>query len=193
MEYLPQIVVLGWDPVVTEPGELILRDGRWFEDGPSLPLELSRMAPQRFPVLSLYRGGAFCRVYWAYVGTDSVGEAVWSLSRREECKPENIGFLDLSSGEYWCRTVDEHIPDIRSWARDKNQDGHRIEVVIWNDLRPDFEKRARRELNPENVVAYLRGLRPEIKEKARDYLEKIPPRIITPILTAVREAWGVIW
>ncbi|MBC7252886.1 MAG: hypothetical protein H5T72_02810 [Actinobacteria bacterium] len=183
---MPEIAVLGWDPMITEPRELLLRDGLWFEDGPVLPVELSRVAPQRYLTLALCRGSAPVRVYWSLMGTDSVGEAVWSLAQREECKPENIGFLDLSTGEHWCRTVDEYLPEIRRWAEARNREGTEIRVVIWNDLRPDFERRARRELTAENVIAYLKGLRPEAKEKAREYILKIPPGIRTPILDAVR-------
>lgn len=133
------------------------------------------------------------QVYWAYMATDSVGEAVWSLSQALGCKPENVGFLDLCSGEYWCRTVDEHVATIRQWAEEKGRAGEDIEVIIWNDLKPDFEKKARRELTPENMVAYLKGLRPEFKEAARQYLERIPPRIETPVLSAVRDAWKDIF
>ncbi|MDI6873540.1 hypothetical protein [Candidatus Solincola sp.] len=184
---MAEIAVLGWDPMVTEPEGLMLRDGRWLGDGPVLPVELSRVAPQRYLALSLRRGSTPVQVYWSLMGTDSVGEAVWSLAQRAECKPENVGFLDLATGEHWCRTVDECLPDIRRWAEEKNREGHELRVVIWNDLRPDFERRTRRDLTPENVLAYLRGLRPEVKEKALDYLRKIPPRIRTPILDAVRE------
>ncbi len=190
---MPRIAVLGWDPIVEEPAGLLLAGPSWREDGPCLPVELSRLSPHRFPAMALCRGARPVQVYWAYMATDSMGEAVWSLSQREDCKPENVGFLDLESGEYWCRTVDEHLGDIRSWAREMNGRGESIAVVVWNDLKPDFEKRARRDLAPENVVAYIKGLRPEIKERARLYLEKVPPRIDTPILAAVRDAWEDIW
>lgn len=183
---MSEIAVLGWDPMITEPRELLLRDGQWFEDGPFLPVELSRVAPQRYLTLALCRGSEPVRVYWSLMGTDSVGEAVWSLAQRAECKPENVGFLDLVTGEHWCRTVDECLPDIRRWAEAKNREGTAIRVVIWNDLRPDFERRARRELTAENVIAYLKGLRPEAREKAREYIQKTPPGIHTPILDAVR-------
>lgn len=187
------IVALGWDDIVGEPRGLTLRDGEWREDGPRLPLELSRLSSQRFPVMALCRGAPLQQVYWTYLGTESVGEAVWSLSQREGCKPENVGFLDLKSGEYWCRAVDECVEDIRAWALRKNREGENIEVVVWNDLKPDFEKKARLELTPENVVAYMKGMRPEMKERARRYLENLPPRIKTPILDAVRGSAEGIW
>lgn len=190
---MPRIVVLGWDPLVEEPGKLPLGEGGWREDGPRLPVELCRLTPRRFPALSLCRGAVPQQVYWAYMGTDSVGEAVWFLAQAAECKPENVGFLDLCSGEYWCRTVDEHLETLRRWAEEKGRAGDAIEVIIWNDLKPDFEKKARRELTPENVVAYLRGLRPEFREAARLYLAKVPPRIDTPVLAAVRASWNDIF
>lgn len=187
------IVVLAWDYLVSEPGGLPLAGGKWSEDGPCLPLELSRVTPQWTLALALYRGAEPSPVFWAYLDTEKVSQAVWLLSQRLGCQPENVGFLDLESGEFWCRTVDEHVETVRRWAEKKNQAGEDIGVVIWNDLKPDFERRARRELTPESVIAYLKGLQPAVKERARDYIEKIPARIRTPILDAVRMAEKEIW
>ncbi len=186
---MASIVVLGWDSLVSNPGGLDLRDGVWHEDGPMLPVELSHVTPQRTLIPVLCRGAAPLRVLWAYLGTETVGEAVWGLSQAQGSKPENVGFLDLATDEHWCRSVDEHLPDIRAWAEGKNAAGERIDVVIWNDLRPNFEKKARRELSPENVLAYLKGLRPEFKERAREYLVNMPSQVRTAIIDAVREGW----
>lgn len=187
------IVVLAWDFLVSEPGGLPVAGGKWSGDGPSLPLELSRVTPQWTLALSLCRGAEPSSVFWAYLEAEKVSQAVWLLSQRLGCQPENVGFLDLESGEFWCRTVDEHVETIRRWAEEKNQAGEDIRVIIWSDLKPDFEKRARRELTPENVIAYLKGLRPEVKDKAREYIRNIPTRIRTPILDAVRAAEKEIW
>jgi len=187
------IVVLAWDLLVSEPGGLPVKDNRWFHDGPCLPLELSRVTPQWTLALCLQRGADPVRVLWAYLEADKVSRAVWLLSQRLGCQPENVGFLDLESGEFWCRTVDEHVETIRRWAGEKNEAGEDIRVVIWNDLKPDFERRARRELTPENVIAYLKGLRPGVKEKARDYISGIPEGIRTPVLDAVRAAERELW
>ena len=187
------IAVLGWDALVSDPGGLSLRDGTWHEDGPILPVELAHLTPQRVLVPVLCRGADLIRVLWAYMGTDTVGEAVWSLSQAEGSKPENVGFLDLATGEHWCRTVDERLPDIRAWAEEKNAGGEHIDVVIWNDLKPNFEKKARRELSVESVVSYLKDLRPESKVHAREYLERLPDRIRTPVIDAVRERREEIW
>jgi len=187
------IAVLGWDALVSDPDGLDLRDGVWHEDGPELPVELAYVNPRRALVPVLCRGAGLVRVLWAYMGTETVGEAVWSLSQAEGSKPENVGFLDLTTGEHWCRTVDEHLPDIRAWAEGKNAAGERIEVVIWSDLKPNFERKARRDLSAENVIAYLKNLRPEFKDHARQYLENIPQHIDTAIVGAIRGAWKEIW
>jgi len=190
---MPRIVVLAWGSLVWDPRDLDLEDGAWYEDGPRLPVEFSRVSSDRRLTLALTRGADPVQVLWAYMGTDAVGEAVWSLSQREGAKPENVGFLDLDNGEYWCRTVDEHIPTIRDWAREKNQAGEDIGVVIWSDLKPNFEKKARKELSAENVLSFLEGLRPEIKVRAKEYIEKAPGQTQTPIRDAVKNAWDSIW
>ncbi|NPV60376.1 MAG: hypothetical protein HPY75_12070 [Actinobacteria bacterium] len=190
---MADIAVLGWDHLVGSKGALDLREGAWREDGPELPVELAHITSQRALVPVLCRSAGMVRVLWAYMGTETVGEAVWNLSQAEGSKPENVGFVDLTTGEYWCRTVDERVPDIRAWAEEKNAAGERIDVVIWNDLKPNFEKKARRELNAENVVAYLKSLKPEFKERAREYLEMLPERARTSLAAAVRERWDEIW
>lgn len=191
---MPDIVVLAWDHLVWDPGDLELRDGVWHDDGPSLPVELSFINGERILVHALCRGADLLPVFWAHMGTERVGEAVWSLSQREGSKPENVGFLDLASGESWCRTVDEHLRTIREWALAKNREGEGIGVVVWSDLKPNFEKKFRRELSAENVLQYLRRLRPEHREKALKYLEKTPPQLRTSLWEALRavgeSAWG---
>lgn len=190
---MPRIVVLAWGSLVWDPGDLDLEDGTWHEDGPLLPVEFSRVSSDRRLTLALTRGADPVRVLWAYMRTDTVGEAVWSLSQREGAKPENVGFLDLGTGEYWCRTVDEHVPTIRDWAREQNEAGADIAVVIWSDLKPNFDKKARKELSAENVLSYLEGLRPEIKERAKEYIERAPGQTRTRIREAIRDAWDSPW
>ena len=41
---MAEIVVLGWGSLVWNPGDLMLKDGVWHEDGPPLPLEFSRVS-----------------------------------------------------------------------------------------------------------------------------------------------------
>ncbi len=190
---MPDIVVLAWGPLVSDPGDLMLRDGEWHDDGPLLPVELCRIAGDRSMALALCRGAEPVRTMWAYMGTDGVGEAVWSLAQCEGARPEEIGFLDLETKEHWCRTVDECLPELRDWARKKNGAGEDIGVIIWSDLKPNFEKKARRELSADNVISYLKGLRPEIKERAREYLEKVPAQSGTKITAAIQDARDSIW
>jgi hypothetical protein len=118
---------------------------------------------------------------------------VWSLAQREDARPEEIGFVDLETGEHWCRTVDEHLQTIRDWAREKNLRGDGFDFIIWSDLKPNFEKKARKDLNPDNLISYLRGLRPEIKDRAWEYLQKVPGQSRTRITVAVQDARDSIW
>lgn len=191
---MAEIVLLAWGALVWDAEGLDLRDGVWREDGPLLPVELSHINGERILVHALHRGAEPVPVFWTYMGTELMGEAVWSLSQREGAKPENVGFLDLETNEHWCRTVDECLDTIRDWALARNREGEKIGVVIWSDLRPNFERKSRRELTPENVLAYLSKLRPETREKARDYLRKIPAQLRTPLWAAIdaggEDAWG---
>jgi hypothetical protein len=127
------------------------------------------------------------------MSTDSVGEAVWSLAHREGAKPEEVGYLDLECGDHWCRTVDEHLGTIKGWVEEQSDNGNEIDVVIWTDLKPNFERKARKELNEGNVIEYLRRLRPEMKDRAREYIVKAPEQVQTRIRAAIIENWYDIW
>lgn len=190
---MADIAVLGWGSLVWDPRDLMLRDGVWHPDGPPLPVEFSRISKDRRLTLALTRGAERVPTLWAWMGTENVGEAVWSLSQREGARPEEIGFLDLEMGDNWCRAVDEELPTIRDWVKGQGGKGNRITVVIWTDLRPNFEKKARRELNADNAISYLEGLRPELKERAREYIERAPEQVRTEIGTAIHDAWDSIW
>lgn len=190
---MAEIVVLGWGSLIWNPGELMLKDGVWHEDGPPLPLEFSRVSRDRRLTLALTRGADPAPTLWAWMGTDSVGEAVWSLAQREGARPEEVGYLDLECGDHWCRTVDEHLGTIKKWVEDQNSRGNNMNVVIWTDLKPNFEKKARAELNAENTVEYLRRLRPEMKERAREYIEKAPAQVRTPIRETITARWDDLW
>jgi hypothetical protein len=52
---------------------------------------------------------------------------------------------------------------------------------------------ARKELNPDNAVEYLKRLRPEAKKRAREYIEKAPQRVRTGIRAAIIANWDSIW
>jgi len=190
---MAEIVVLGWGSLIWDPRNLILRDGKWHDDGPSLPVEFSRVSRDRRLTLALTRGAELVRTFWSYMGTDSVGEAVWSLAHREGAKPEEVGYLDLECGDHWCRTVDEHLGTMKGWVEEQSDNGNEIDVVIWTDLKPNFEKKVRKKLNGENAVEYLKGLRPEMKDRAREYIEKAPEQVQTRIRAAITDGWDSIW
>ena len=190
---MAEIAVLGWGSLICDPRDLILRDGKWQDNGPYLPIEFSRVSRDRRLTLALTRGAELVRTLWSYMGTDSVGEAVWSLAHREGARPEEVGYLDLEFGDHWCRTVDEHLETIREWVKEQGDNDNNIDVVVWTDLKPNFEKKAREELNEESAIDYLMRLRPEMKDRAREYIEKAPEQVQTRIRAAIIDSWDDIW
>jgi hypothetical protein len=182
---MARIVVLGWGEEVSLPAGLLLENGSWHEDGPILPLELSHVTRERRLVLVLNRDGEKKPVFWAVMGTSNVGEAVWNLSSRHGIRPEDVGYLDLEEGDFWCRTVDEYAGTLKRWAEELKAGGGEVDVIIWNDTRPNFEKKLHRPLSLENALWFLRRLTPEKRERAWNYLDNIPERTRTSLCAAL--------
>ncbi|MEJ5187397.1 MAG: hypothetical protein WHT46_10005, partial [Candidatus Geothermincolales bacterium] len=111
----------------------------------------------------------------------SAAEAVWALARVYGAQPEDIGYIDLQGGGSWCRTVDEKVPEIRSWTESLPANIGHPDMVIWNDLRPNFSRKTRMEPTAENLLRFALRLPEERRSRLIAYLRSMPEGIDTPL------------
>lgn len=165
------IACLGWGSLVWDPRELPIR-GKWFTDGPFLPIEFARQSSDgRMTLVTMPDTYPRVRTLWAPMSLTSLSEAREALRLREGISEKNAT-SDIAhwNGESAARTLAEHIAE---WARNL-----RIEAVIWTNLPPKFRNEERAPSGDE-LVAYLSSLPPEQGKKAERYVRMTPRQVDT--------------
>jgi hypothetical protein len=182
-----KIVFLGWGSLIWDPCDLRIR-GEWHEDGPYLPVEFARISKNRRLTLVLYSNADRVQVLWAYAKVNSLDKAVEDLRQREGTKQCLIGFDSIKENKSRCQVVPEVLNEIRDWATKK-----RLDAVVWTDLPSNFKEKRRKELNANNVIEYLENLPDEEQQRAREYIEKAPPQIMTTKRRIIKKelGWGL--
>jgi len=177
-----KIACLGWGSLVWDPGALHIAS-EWFADGPALPIEFARESRGRRLTLVITPGSPLVRSLWALSSFDSVETSVADLASRERIKPDKVlhgigvwgpGTLDLRGAEL----------EIAQWAARLN-----LDAVVWTNLKPRFADQQRTP-DVEEVVTYIRGLSPEHRASAEQYVRFTPRQIDTPYRRRIQQEFG---
>lgn len=166
-----QIACLGWGSLVWDPRDLPIR-GKWFEDGPLLPIEFARKSKDGRVTLVLVDDKSPVRSLWTLLASENVNTAKAALASREGIPEKNItsdiGFWQRAKGSSG-KCVDR----ISKWAETLA-----LDAVIWTNLGPKFD--ANNDVpTAEQVIEYLSGLSIEKRRIAQEYIRKAPPQIDT--------------
>lgn len=170
-----KIVYLGWGSLIWDPRNLKIKS-EWYYDGPLLPVEFARISRNGRLTLVLYQYAEKLPVLWAYSHYNERSQAIENLRSREETNESRIGFLSISDNKKNCKTILSVLENIRNWAIEKE-----IDSVIWTDLSSNFGEKTKKPFNTDNIIKYLQELPVHKKQIAREYIEKAPLQIMTPI------------
>lgn len=173
-----RIACLGWGSLIWKSGDLPVV-GQWLEDGPSLPVEFSRVGEAGELATALCADAASIPVFWAWLGCHDLAEACSALKKREGIPS------DRHDGVGSLLVTDAGPGPLRAWAAARG-----IQALVWTALPPRIHGIEGRLLSVQDALAYLGGLRGEALEHARDYLTRVPAQIDTPIRRAVRDQLG---
>jgi hypothetical protein len=169
------IACIGWGSLVHSPGHLPIR-GEWRYDGPFLPLEFARESGGKRITLVLCPGMPRVRTCWILLDVPGIEIAKQNLGLREyrDATPkwirENIGYWDRATGT----TFGLEAETIAAWAKELGLTG-----VVWTDLPCKFNHTNGVMPTAEQVIAYLRALDGEDRQKAEEYIRKAPAQIDT--------------
>ncbi len=155
-----------------DPRELLVH-GKWFEDGPLLPIEFARQSKDRRLTLVLVPDyDDRVRSLWTLFSVGTVSEAREAL-RQRECvlKKNKDRHIDAwSAGD----APPAHFPEIARWVADMA-----LDAAVWTALPPKF---GQEDLRPsvEQAVGHLRQLPHEQRRNAERYVRMTPRQVDTP-------------
>lgn len=166
------IACLGWGSLVWDPRELPVL-GKWFEDGPLLPIEFARQSKDgRLTLVLLPDYTHNVRSLWAPLSLMTPAEAREVLRLRE-------GVLEKNAEKHihtWSRgdAPPARYQQIATWADRLSLDG-----VVWTALPEKFGDAERRP-TPDEAVEHLRSLPHEQRRNAERYVRMTPRQVDTP-------------
>ena len=166
------IACLGWGSLVWDPRELPVQ-GRWFEDGPLIPIEFARQSSDGRLTLVIVPKSISVRTLWAPFSVDSIPAGREALRKREDVPEKN----QETSIAVWF-SENQNAPALASISRWAENLG--LAAVLWTALPPRFEKKDGRVPHVEEAVEYLRKLPHEQRRHAERYVRMTPVQIDTP-------------
>lgn len=182
----PAIACIGWGSLVYSPGHLPFRAG-WQYDGPLLPVEFARESGGKRITLVLCPGVPRVQTCWTLLDVPDFESARQSLGLREYpgAKPKwitaNIGFWDQATGNSFGLEAET----IAAWATERGLAG-----AVWTNLPCKFNQTNGMMPTVEQVIAYLRALDGEARQKAEEYVRKAPAQIDTPYRRLIAQELG---
>lgn len=177
-----KIACLGWGSLIWRPGGLKIQN-KWFEDGPLLPIEFTRISCDKRVTLVIDKKARPVRVLWALMDTNNLQEALNSLKERERVK--NEGDIHFLTAEKQNATEGEStIKSIKKWMDLKN-----LDAVIWTGL--SYSKKTNKERPTiAAVIKHLKGLCYNDQKNAEEYIRKAPRQIDTEYRRKIETEFG---
>ncbi len=174
-----KIAVLGWGSLVWRPEgdasrcqkplEIV---GGWKEEGPTLPIEFSRVSGDQSLTLVIdAKNGSPCRTLYAQSKFPKLDDAIGNLMDRECTTPKNIHSVRR---EQACRNSIQQT--VHEWLINSN-----FEAAIWTGLASNFEEKKGCPFSVANAIQHLESLGTNSKQSAYTYIIRAPRSVITPL------------
>ncbi|MDQ2823379.1 MAG: hypothetical protein M3Y65_23875 [Pseudomonadota bacterium] len=165
-----RIACIAWGSLLWKTGPLKLASP-WMAGGPELPLEFVRDSDDSDELaIVLHEGAPLMPTYFAMLDTAELASARTMLAAREKIDPDHpewIGSIPAVDGA----VVDQRIAQ---WLALQDIDG-----VVWTALPAKYANTEGRAPSADEAVALLAALRGTTRERAEEYVRRIPDAIRT--------------
>ncbi len=183
-----KIAVLGWGSLLWESRDDYNKYiGKWEDDGPILPIEFSRISDSRNGALTLVidpDNGSKIQTNYSISKRNNPDDAACDLRTREGTVIRNIGLINLETNYlrgHWTHIIEKII----LWASEKQ-----LSAVVWTDLPSNYTEKTNKIFDPNNAIEYLKSLKKEGQEMAKEYIRKAPSAVQTPLrLKSIQDQW----
>ena len=172
-----KIAIIGWGSLIWDQRELQTVNG-WKTGGPVLPIEFSRISSDgRLTLVIDEENGVPVTTRYAQSASGDLGRAIEDLSQREGSPASRIGVVSQT-----IQNKRAGFETIKAWAKT-----HKWDAVVWTGLHSNFKDERQVPFTVKNGLAYLKSLSGETKAKAREYFERAPEEVQTPLRKAIGE------
>ena len=179
-----RIAVIGWGSLIWCPGDLAIAS-RWKKNGPCLPVEFSRVSNDCRLTLVIADGVDTVTTLWAVSEYTEMRAAMDNLRHREGIPDTPWHSNDIGQVAIGDTNVNQISQTIREWLQELRMDG-----AIWTALPPKDQYCKQVLMTPDQAVAYVRGLCPQAKRRAEEYVRNAPDQIETQIRKRLRDVFG---
>ncbi len=179
-----KIAIIAWGALLKNSKGLSI--GKWANNGPSLPLEFSRVsADKRLTLVIDEKRGEMNATSFAISKHNNLEKAFKELLKKEKININRIGVVNLKTGlvsQCVSRYSKPVYTNIVTWAK-KNG----VDAVIFAALGPKFKDVLEVKFSPESAFAYVSKLPVKTRQIAKKYIASIPAEIDTPFRSYFNE------
>lgn len=179
-----QLAILGWGSLLWDDHpEFNRHHGDWKCDGPEIELEFSRVSQRRRGALTLVideKNGCRCRVAYTLSNQRDPEDAICDLRSREGTTRANIGYF-VADGSGHQASNSRSLEAISAWTKAK-----RLDVVVWTDLKSNFERVCGTPFSVNAAVAHIQALDTHAKSQAAEYVWRAPKFVDTKLRRALQ-------
>ncbi|SHI60827.1 hypothetical protein SAMN04488096_10314 [Mesonia phycicola] len=170
-----KIAILGWGSLIWNPKSLQYNTTfGWQKDDPMLPLEFSRISQDSRLTLVLDPNAILVQSLYAISTNTTIEEVVLNLAVREGSARSAIGYYDKHTNKTKPNDF-KYIANIKEWLTNHPE----INVVIWINLKANWEETDRVKSKTRSRLEYLKSLDGLTKTITEEYIRKTPIQIAT--------------
>lgn len=174
-----KIACIGWGSLIWNPSDLKIK-GKWFYDGPYLPIEFARQSTNGRITLVIEENSAPIQTMWILMNTNDINEASESLRKREGTIKKHIHKIGIND------TPENSVQkSIHNWLQIKE-----IDFAIWTGLPSKFNNKNSYSPNYHEIIHYIDSCKPETFNLIKEYFINTPKQIDTEIRRRINENYN---
>jgi len=163
-----KIACIGWGSLIWDPQILKIK-GKWFKDGPLLPIEFARQSGNGRITLVIEENAEPIRTLWIIMTTTNLEEAIESLKKREGTATKHIHYQKIDSEPK--TKIQEWV---LQWLKEKN-----IDCAIWTGLPAKFKGKNNIVPTISELFDYFDSVDYEVFKSCKEYVINTPRQVDT--------------